>query len=118
MPNPIIYLEIGATNVPRSARFYGSVFGWDIADPETTGYTTFSTGTQGIGGGIYHTDAIPEVGAVIAYIQVQDITATCERIKHDGGQILVGKKEITGGGWFAHFVDTEGNKLGLFTPKG
>lgn len=114
MPNPIVYLEIGATSVPRSARFYESVFGWDLTDSDSTGYTTFSTGTHGIGGGIYRTDAIQDVGAVIAYIQVQDIEAVCDKIKHAGGQILVGKKEIPGSGCFAHFVDSEGNKLGLY----
>ncbi len=118
MPNPIVYLEIGATNVARSATFYAYVFGWSFTDPQAQGYTTFTTGTQGIGGGIYRTDAIHGVGAVIAYIQVADIEATCAQIKHQGGQVLVARKEIPGGGWFAHFLDSEGNKLGLFTPKG
>ena len=114
-PGPICYVEIGSTDLPRTARFYANIFNWEISDLNTNVYTTFSSG-DGIGGGLYHTNQIKPGGGIIIYIAVDDITATLSKILEAGGRILVPKSEIPQTGWYAHFADPEGNHLGLFTP--
>ena len=117
MPQPIVYLELGATNVVRAAIFYMRVFDWQFSDPNQTTYSTFSSGDSGIGGGIYRTDTIKTGGGMVPYIYVEDIEASCARVVEEGGRIVVAKSDIPGTGWFAHFKDLDGNLLGLFTPK-
>jgi predicted enzyme related to lactoylglutathione lyase len=112
-PGPICYIEIGATDVVRTAQFYDSVFGWEFADISSTGYSTFGTG-DGIGGGIYRTDKIKPGGGIIVYIAVDDITATLDLVTSAGGKTIVPKSEIPGTGWYGHFADPDGNNLGLF----
>lgn len=118
MPQPIIYLEIAATNVVRAATFYHRVFDWIFPDPDSRGYSTFSSGDHGIGGGIYRSETPHTGGGMVPYIHVTDIEACCEAITDAGGEIVVPKSEIPGTGWYGHFRDTEGNLMGLFTPRG
>ena len=115
-PGPICYVEIGATDVVRAARFFSSVFGWEFADINSTGYSTFGTG-DGIGGGIYRTDKIKSGGGIMVYIAVDDITHTLDRVSAAGGRTIVPKSEIPGTGWYGHFADPDGNHLGLFCVK-
>lgn len=115
-PGPICYVEIGATNVVRTAKFYQTIFGWEFADIDSTGYSTFGTG-DGIGGGLYRTEKVKSGGGVIIYIAVDDIPAVLGRVAAAGGRIIVPKSEIPGTGWFGHFADPEGNHLGLFTLR-
>ena len=114
-PGPICYVEIGSTNVRRSAMFYNNIFGWEITDINSNEYTTFSSG-DGIGGGLYHSEKVKPGGGIIIYIAVDDITATLSNISAAGGRTLVPKSDIPETGWYGHFADPEGNHLGLFTP--
>ncbi len=117
MPQPIVYIEIAATDVVRAATFYHKVFEWIFPEPTSRGYSTFSSGDNGIGGGIYRTDDMRPGGGMVPYIYVTDIELRCESIAAAGGTVVVQKSEIPGTGWYAHFRDTEGNLVGLFTPR-
>jgi uncharacterized protein len=115
-PEPICYVEIGATKLLRTAIFYRDVFGWQFTDLNSTAYSSFGTG-DGIGGGLYLTDKIKPGGGIIIYIAVDDITHTLDQVNLAGGRTIVAKTEIPGTGWYGHFADPEGNHLGLFTPR-
>lgn len=118
MPQPIVYVEFGATDVPRAAAFYQYVFGWEFSDPGAVKYSTFSSGPNGIGGGIYVIDKANGNGnsGVVLYIMVDDIDNYSGKIIAGGGQVVVPKSEIKEVGWYGHFKDPSGNLLGLFTP--
>ena len=116
MPQPIVYVELGAINVPRAAAFYSSVFGWEFTDPKSEGYSTFSTGPSGIGGGIYKAQKLASGGGVVMYLLVDDIDEFSKKIALAGGTVVVPKSSIPGTGWYGHFKDPDGNLLGLFTP--
>lgn len=117
MPQPIVYVEIGATDVARAADFFISVFQWDFTDRTQVAYSTFTTG-DGIGGGIYRTKEMKPTGGVVLYIMVPDIDATLAQISMHGGRVVVPRSDIPGTGWYGHFQDPFGNLLGLFTPRG
>lgn len=116
MPQPIVYVELGAMNVPRAAAFYSSVFGWEFTDPNSDGYSTFSTGPSGIGGGIYRIHKVAAGGGVVIYLLVDDIDEYTKRITLAGGTVVVPKSSIPNTGWYGHFRDVDGNLMGLFTP--
>ncbi len=118
MPQPIVYIEIAATDVVRAATFYKRVFDWVFPDPDARGYSTFSSGDNGIGGGIYRAEEFRPGGGMVPYIYVTDIEASCREITDAGGEVVMPKTEIPGTGWYGHFRDPEGNLVGLFTPRG
>ena len=78
-------------------------------------YVTFNAG-EGQGGGFPRIDGeLYKPGDVVVYIGTEDIDATLARIEALGGRTLVPKSEIPGFGWFAHFADPSGNRVGLYT---
>jgi len=53
-------------------------------------------------------------GAVVYLNAGNDLQPMLDKVEENGGQIIQPKTEISPEmGWFALFVDTEGNKLGL-----
>ena len=57
-------------------------------------------------------------GAVLYLHAGNDLQLTIDRVVQNGGQVIVPKTEITPEmGYFALFIDTEGNKLGLHSPQ-
>jgi predicted enzyme related to lactoylglutathione lyase len=117
MPQPIVYVEMGAADVPRAADFYSYVFGWEFADPTQTTYSTFSSGPNGLTGGIFRAEQNRLNGTIVLYIMVDDIDLFCEKIKSAGGEVVVARSVVPGIGHYAHFKDPSGNLLGLFTPN-
>lgn len=115
MSQPLMYVEFGAVDVPRAAQFFKDVFDWHFTDISATGYSTFSSGPGGIGGGIQRVSMVQPGGGIILYVSVADIDAFCERILSHGGKVIRPKEEIPGVGWYAHFADLDSNLFGLFT---
>jgi RNA polymerase sigma factor (sigma-70 family) len=53
-------------------------------------------------------------GDVIIYVYTEDIDANLAEAEKLGGSIIKGRTEIPGMGWYAHFRDVGGNRVGLF----
>jgi predicted enzyme related to lactoylglutathione lyase len=100
-------------SVPRAAAFYSSVFGWEFTDANSEGYSTFSTGPSGIGGGIYRAQKVAAGGGVVMYVLVDDVDDYCKKVSLAGGTVIVPKSAIPGTGWYAHIKDIDGNLIGL-----
>lgn len=110
--NGLCYAEFSAANLERAKSFYNEIFGWEF-DSINENYTSFQT--DGIGGGLSKVEKI-KTGGPIVYIQVRDIDATLEVIGRKGGRTIVSKTKISDEhGFFAHFNDSEGNVMGLWT---
>jgi hypothetical protein len=120
--NRVIHFEIQADNIERAKTFYKNVFGWKIdkimkkEEGEMMDYWGIMTGSDkepGINGGMYER---PEDNILNTYdctIGVADIDKAIDTVKANGGIIKKEKMEISGVGWFANAIDTEGNKFGL-----
>ena len=123
--NTVIHFEVQADDIERATRFYEKVLGWKISQmmkKEEGGMDYWGIKTRasgpGINGGMYRR---PEAADEKCYqydctIAVDDIEASMEAIKANGGAIIKEKVEITGSGWFAGAKDTEGNRFGLMQP--
>ncbi len=113
----LCHAEFPADDVARAKNFYAEVFGWTYTEIPEMGYTIFSSGQGGIGGGFMKRGEQSPPHPV-NYMQCDDLDATIARVTTTGGTIVVPKREVGDVGWMAHATDTEGNLLGLWQGKG
>jgi predicted enzyme related to lactoylglutathione lyase len=112
----IVHFEIPAQDPGKIAAFYKEVFGWEITKWEGGGepywlVKTGEDGTPGINGGLFRPQG-PLTG-VINTVDVQDIDALLNKVKANGGQIIVQKGAVAGVGWLAYCKDVEGTVFGM-----
>ncbi len=108
----LCYLQIPATDIPRSADFYESVFGWRIRRRGDGTIAFDDTAGEVSGSWVRGRRAQGDPGLLI-YVMVSDIERTIEAIVGGGGEAVqpVGADapEVT-----ARFRDPAGNVLGLY----
>ena len=107
----LVYVEIPATDIKRSADFYSKVFGWHIKQ-RADGSTEFDDTVGEISGTWVVGRAVVENPGVLVFIVVDSVAATADEIVRQGGRvdqwIASEPPEI------ARFYDPAGNALGLF----
>ena len=106
------YIQIPATNVHESAKFYSSVFGWKVRGGSEE-HLSFTDATGNIIGAWVTDLAVSRVARILPYIYVHGIDAMVERIKANGGEIV---KPVYAEGdlWVALFQDSAGNVIGIW----
>lgn len=118
MPHALNWFEIPVTDFARAKSFYEQVMGIAIA-PMVMGPLTMgmlSSDPEAVGGAIVHGDgSAPSGTGTLVYLNGgDDLAVMLARVEPAGGSVLVPKTEIGNDfGFFAHFLDTEGNKVGL-----
>ncbi len=118
MAHALNWFEIPVADFARAKGFYEQVLGITITPlpmgPVTMGM--LSTDPQVVGGALVHGDgSTPSTTGTLVYLNGgDDLAPLLARVEAAGGRVLVPKTEIGNDfGFFAHFLDTEGNKLGL-----
>ncbi len=117
-PHALNWFEIPATNFARAKAFYEAVLGITI-EPMVMGPTTMgflTTDPNAVGGAIVQGgDATPSQHGTMVYLNSgADLAPLLARVTAAGGSVAVPKTDIGNNfGFFAHFIDTEGNKVGL-----
>jgi predicted enzyme related to lactoylglutathione lyase len=108
----ICYVELPATDVPRSVAFYQAVFGWTIRR-RGDGQPAFDDSVGEVSGSWVVGRPPSQKPGLLLYIMVDNIAATIEAVIAHGGRLVqpVGADapEIT-----ARFSDPEGNIIGLY----
>lgn len=116
------WFEIPAPDLKRATRFYESVLGVTLQQ-ETMGPMQMAIFPHDpkLGGGCLAQGPgyrPSEEGATVYLNLKQDLSAPLERVKPAGGQVLLGKTPLPEGmGYFAQFVDSEGNRVGFYSPE-
>lgn len=83
----ICYIEIPATDIERSAAFYGTVFDWQIRK-RGDGSTAFDDGTGQVSGAwVVGRPPMQQPGLLI-YIMVDSVSETCAAVVANGGEIV------------------------------
>lgn len=113
MQSPIIHLNIPATDLQQSQRFYGAIFGWTFT-PNTDSYVLFDDG--GHGGGLSLDTRVAPGAGVLLFIQAADLEQTLAAVRAHGGTVVKEPAPTGGGGMYAVFTDPAGNRMGLATP--
>jgi predicted enzyme related to lactoylglutathione lyase len=116
------WFEIPVSDFARAKAFYEAVLGRPVETmtmgPSTMGF--LSSDPNGVGGAIVHDEnATPSQQGTLVYLNGGDnLAPMLARVEAAGGRIAIPKTEIGNGfGFFAHFVDTEGNKVGLHSMQ-
>lgn len=122
MAHAVKWFEIPVTDFARAKSFYETVLGITIEkmDMGPTTMGMFSTDPNAIGGAIVHGDGgTPSATGTLVYLNGgDDLAPMLSRVVSAGGSVVVPKTDIGNDfGYFAHFLDTEGNKVGLHSMK-
>ncbi|QYR23509.1 hypothetical protein KZ483_11685 [Paenibacillus sp. sptzw28] len=112
----MVSFELSSQNPDLAAKFYSSVFGWKVGEPNW-GYHPVITGTEsaGIDGGISVGPTDFPHGTRIT-IEVDDIDAAIENAKQNGANVLRPKMDFAEF-YLAYMIDPVGIGFGLIQPK-
>lgn len=121
MKNAVNWFEIPVTNYERAKEFYNHVMGVEIMDyhmPDKNikyGVFPYDRVSQGIGGAIMQMDDMnPSMDGSTIYLNGgDDLNESLNKVEKAGGKILIPKTDIQENGFFAQFIDTEGNRVAL-----
>ncbi len=110
--------EIPATDISRAVTFYETILDIDIEQMEFPGMEmgVFPYENQAVIGVIMKGEGYtPTTDGVTIYLNGgDDLQTVLDKVDKGGGQILVPKTpHADESGFFALFIDSEGNKLGL-----
>jgi hypothetical protein len=119
-PGHIGWHELYAGNGQEAAfAFYSTHFGWTTIDQLDMGamgkYRIF--GADGVPfGGMMDKPADTPTSAWAFYVNVVGVDAAMERIRANGGQVLMGPHEVPGGSWIVQATDPQGASFALVSP--
>lgn len=118
----VAIFEIPATNIDRAIDFYQQLLGVKIEKLEFEGMKMGllpQAGQQVVGTIIMGEGYVPTSNGVTVYLNAgENLQGALDKVTKFGGKVLVPKTpHADGKEFFAIFSDTEGNKLGLHSPK-
>lgn len=116
MEKLVAWVEIPALDFKRAVNFYSNVLQTELAisDCGEEKMACFKTGEGAVS---YAPGFKPsENGVMLSFHTGKHLDAAMARVIDNGGRIIQAKTkiEVEGRGYFALFIDSEGNKLGLY----
>jgi len=122
MQNLINWFEIPATEFNRSVKFYKTILEVDIHETEMFGMKMGflpGEGTNVSGSVVQGEGYTPSSDGVLVYLNGgDDLQNVLNRVEGAGGTVIVPKTQISPEmGYFAMFIDTEGNKMALHSKN-
>jgi len=112
----ISWVEIPAKDFERAVNFYRSVLNIELQIIDC-GQEKMACFPNGEGAISFAADFNPgKNGALVSFNMENDLDGALKRIVENKGSILQSKTKIQaeGRGYFALFIDSEGNKVGLY----
>lgn len=119
MKNAINWFEIPVSNFDRAQAFYETILGSKLQIMEAmgmkSGFLPADMKEGGIGGCIIQGPGYePSEKGTVAYLNGgDDLSIVLGKVEAAGGKVVLPKMAIGENGFMAHFIDCEGNKLGL-----
>lgn len=114
--NRIIHFEIAANNPEKVIEFYKTVFGWNVRQWGTHDYWLAFTGNKnepGIDGGFFKPRGPMPGNGFVNTIQVENVDEAAEKVKANGGKIVLEKTSIPTVGYLIYCTDVEGTVFGI-----
>lgn len=121
MDHIMTWCEIPVTDMQRAKAFYSEVLDVSFTDDEMEGFEMafFSTDPEQVSGALVKGENYaPSKTATTVYLNAgEDLRPALQRVESQGGEILWPRTAIKDGeeGYFAQFVDSEGNRVGLYS---
>lgn len=121
MNNPVQWFEITTTDLERAKTFYANVFSLEfqlIEMPDSKMYMFGDTDKIGSAGSLVQSGEVkPGTNGTVVYFACEDVSKELSLVEKEGGKILLPKTDIGDFGFYAQFLDTEGNRMGLHSNK-
>ena len=122
MQNAVNWFEIPAKDFKRAVHFYNTIFGIQMVTHEMMGFPMafFPSDRGGVGGTVIMKEGYePCTKGTLVYLNGgDDLSIPLSKVEKAGGRVLVPKTEITPEiGYFARFMDTEGNLVAIHSMK-
>jgi uncharacterized protein len=121
MINAVNWFEIPVSDMHRAAMFYSAILGISLeAGPASEGYMMATFPTEGgVDGALVSGEGyVPSTNGTTVYLNGgTDLSQVLDRVEAAGGKVMVPKTAIGEHGFFAFFLDTEGNKVGLHSME-
>jgi len=119
MSKLITWVEIPATDIKRAASFYNEILDLEleILDFGVEKMVCFPNGEGAIS---VAPDFKPSKdGAIIHFSMDVDMDTALEKVKRAGGKVIKPKTKVEaeGRGYFALIIDSEDNRIGLYSDK-
>ena len=118
MENMISWFEIPASDFARAVGFYKGILAVEIQEMDMFGTKMgmFPSDGENVSGAIVHgEDYKPSSDGTTVYFNGgENLQVILDRVEEHGGNVIVPKTQISEEmGYFAIFIDTEGNKAAL-----
>lgn len=122
MKNAINWFQLPAQNFDRAVNFYNTVLDVDMYKMPMEGNMMgfFPCDPGSVGGAIVSVEGYkPSLDGTMVFLNAgDDLSAALSRVEPAGGKVTVPKTLITEEiGYFAIFIDSEGNKVAFHSPK-
>lgn len=117
MPNKMTHFAIHIDDIERAKNFYDEVFEWGFQSYGPSDFSQIKADKTDNGeliGALQARKYSPVAEKIIGLecsVSVENVDDIIEKVKTNGGQILMQKTAIPHVGWLAKFLDTEGNLL-------
>tara|TARA_B100000767_G_scaffold272784_1_gene301273 strand:+ start:859 stop:1299 length:441 start_codon:yes stop_codon:yes gene_type:complete len=119
--NFVSWFEIPAYSHYRSTSFYNYIYQIEMKSVELNGFAmSFFPVDTGIGGAIVTgPGCVPsEVGPLVYLNGGEDLNLVLSRVNEAGGRVIMQKTFLSDtAGYFALFIDSEGNRMALHSKK-
>jgi predicted enzyme related to lactoylglutathione lyase len=120
-PTVPAWFEIPSRDLDRAVRFYESVLDTRLAreDMGPMRMAVFPHQKPAPTGAVVRADGYePAEAGTVVYLSLDDVRPALARVGEAGGAVLLPVTELPEGmGVFAQIRDTEGNRVGLFSPR-
>ncbi len=119
--NYITWFEIPAVNFQQAVDFYNHIYGIKMEQNHNGNHAmAFFPAKNGIGGAIVAgPGSSPSVTGALLYLNGgKDLNHILSKVEEAGGRVVMAKTLINEeSGYFAIFIDSEGNKLALHSKN-
>ena len=120
MNNPICWFELPVVDLERAVRFYEAVFGITLRRETCGGHPMAIfpyAEPQPSGALVQMPQLAPRDNGTLVYLNGgEDLNLGLGRVKAAGGEVMMEKTAIGEDiGFIALFIDSEGNRVGLFS---
>jgi len=121
--NMVSWFEIPVSNMDRAKTFYDKVFNIEITLQDIEGvmmgfFPANPEAPGAMGSLMKYESYIPSHEGTLIYFSSENVQIELDRIKEAGGEILMGKTQISPEiGFMGMFQDTEGNRIALYSQK-
>jgi len=119
--NTISWFEIPVKDIARASKFYGEILKIEFKMDEMEGakLAVFPHEKTSVGGClIEHKEYEPSNKGTMVYLNGgADLQLIQDRIEAAGGKVVLPKKSLGEHGFYAWFLDSEGNRVALHSMK-